>query len=50
MVQTEPPSQANMIVTFTNELIGEHFMAYDAAIKEVSISLLPSLYFVYQTS
>jgi len=39
MVQHEPPNANNMVITFTNEIIQEHLIAYDAAIKEVSISL-----------
>jgi hypothetical protein len=39
MVQVEQPNMNNMVITFTNEIIQEHLIAYDAAIKEVSISL-----------
>jgi len=39
MVQQEPPNANNTVITFTNEIIQEHLIAYDAAIKEVSISL-----------
>jgi hypothetical protein len=39
MIQNEPPNVSNVVVTFTNEIIQEHLIAIDAAIKEVSISL-----------
>jgi len=39
MVQTEPPEQKNVVVTFTPEVIAEHMQAYDQGIKEVSNSL-----------
>jgi len=39
LVQVEPPNHSNMVITFTNEVIYEHLVAYDAAIKEVSSSL-----------